>query len=131
MIYLDICLTKMFFMILIYLAVFYIVYNYLYNSIIFSYSTLLCYPSLNKAGYPFEQCFYLDLNKKMANISGFSWVILVFWSCNVLLLLTLHKKMKFSIKDFFGKYDQIRRKMRVWSHLLQKRLMENFVFCVV
>ena len=36
--------------------------------------------------------------------------------------------MKFSIKDFFSKYDQIRRKLRIWSHLLKKSLMENFIF---
>ena len=35
----------------------------------------------------------------------------------------LHKKMKFSIKDFFIKCDQIRRKLRNWSHLLKKSLM--------
>ena len=39
--------------------------------------------------------------------------------------------MKFSIKDFFRKYDQIRRMLRVWSHLLKKSLMENFIFCAV
>ena len=39
--------------------------------------------------------------------------------------------MKFSIKDFFSKFDQIRRKLRIWSHLLKKSLMENFIFCVV
>ena len=39
--------------------------------------------------------------------------------------------MKFSIKDFFCKCDQIRRKLRIWSHLLKKSLMENFVFCGV
>ena len=37
--------------------------------------------------------------------------------------------MKFSIKDFFSKCDQIRRKLRIWSHLLKKSLMENFIFC--
>ena len=37
---------------------------------------------------------------------------------------------KFSIKDFFSKHDQIRRKLRIWSHLLKKPLMENFIFCV-
>ena len=26
------------------------------------------------------------------------------------------QKMKFSIKDFFSKCDQIRRKPRIWSH---------------
>ena len=41
------------------------------------------------------------------------------------------QKMKFSIKDFFSKCDQIRRKLRVWSHLLKKFLMENFIFCAV
>ena len=39
--------------------------------------------------------------------------------------------MKFSIKDFFSKYYQIRRKLRIWSHLLKKSLMENFIFCAV
>ena len=45
--------------------------------------------------------------------------------------VTLHKKMKFSIKDFFSKYDQIRSYLRIWSHLLKKSLMENFIFCAV
>ena len=39
--------------------------------------------------------------------------------------------MKFSIKDFFSKCDQIRSKLRIWSHLLMKSLMENFIFCAV
>ena len=34
------------------------------------------------------------------------------------------QKMKFSIKDFFSKYDQIRRK-------LEKSFMENLIFCAV
>ena len=41
------------------------------------------------------------------------------------------QKMKFSIKDFFSKCDQIRRKLRIWSHLLKKSLMENFIFYAV
>ena len=39
--------------------------------------------------------------------------------------------MKFSIKDFPSKCDQIHRKQRIWSHLLEKSLMENFIFCAV
>ena len=39
--------------------------------------------------------------------------------------------MKFSTKDSFSKYDQIHRKLRVWSHLLKKSFMENFIFCAV
>ena len=41
------------------------------------------------------------------------------------------RKMKFSINDFFSKYDHIRSKLRIWSHLLKKSLMENFIFCAV
>ena len=41
------------------------------------------------------------------------------------------QKMKFSIKDFFSKCDQIRRKLPIWSHLLKKSLIENFIFCAV
>ena len=38
------------------------------------------------------------------------------------------QKMKFFIKDFFSKCDQIRRKLRIWSHLLKKPLIKNFIF---
>ena len=41
------------------------------------------------------------------------------------------QKMKFSIKDFFSKYDQIRSFLRIWLHLPKKCLIENFVFCAV
>ena len=39
--------------------------------------------------------------------------------------------MKFSIKDFFSKCDQIRSFLWIWSHLLKKSSMENFVFRAV
>ena len=41
------------------------------------------------------------------------------------------QKMKFTIKDFFSKCDQIRSFLRIWSHLLKKPLMENFIFYAV
>ena len=41
------------------------------------------------------------------------------------------QKMMFSIKDFFSKCDQICRKQRIWSHLLKKSLIGNFIFGVV
>ena len=37
--------------------------------------------------------------------------------------------MKFSIKDFSSKCDQIRSFLQIWSHLLEKSLMGNFTFC--
>ena len=40
------------------------------------------------------------------------------------------QKMKFFVKDFFNKCDQI-CSFQIWSHLLIKSLMENFVFCAV
>ena len=39
--------------------------------------------------------------------------------------------MKFSIKDFFSKCDQIRSKLPIWSYLLKESLMENFIFCAL
>ena len=39
--------------------------------------------------------------------------------------------MKFSIKDFYSKYDRIRCFLRIWLHLLEKSLMQNFIFWVV
>ena len=46
--------------------------------------------------------------------------------------------MKFSIKDFFRQMlpnpqecDQFHRKLRIWSHLLKKSLMENLNICAV
>ena len=37
--------------------------------------------------------------------------------------------MKFSIKDFFIKCNQICSKLQIWSHLLKKSLMENSIQC--
>ena len=39
--------------------------------------------------------------------------------------------MKFTIKNFFNKCDQIRRELHILSHLYKKSLMENFIFCKV
>ena len=41
------------------------------------------------------------------------------------------QKMKFSIKNFFSKCNQIRRLRRIWSYSLKKSLRENFIFCAV
>ena len=36
--------------------------------------------------------------------------------------------MEFSIKDYFSKFDQVRR---ILSYLLEKSFIENFMFCAV
>ena len=41
------------------------------------------------------------------------------------------QKMKFSIKDFFSKCDQICSFLRILSYLLKKSLMGNFIFCTL
>ena len=38
------------------------------------------------------------------------------------------QKIKFSIKDFFSQWSHL---LMIWSHLLKKSLMENFIFCAV
>ena len=49
---------------------------------------------------------------------------------NILLerLETHHKLIKFSIKDFFSKCDQIRKKFPIWSHLLEKPYLKHHFF---
>ena len=41
------------------------------------------------------------------------------------------QKMKFSIQDFFSKFDHICSFLWIWSHLLKKHLIKNFTFCAV
>ena len=50
---------------------------------------------------------------------------------NRALALNTPQKMKFSIKDFLSKCDQISIFQRIWSHLLKKPLTENLIFYAV
>ena len=43
----------------------------------------------------------------------------------------LHCTKSFPLRIFFSKCDQIRSKLRIWSHLLKKSVMENFIFYAV
>ena len=61
------------------------------------------------------------------------WVQLYLINCTI---STCHirrfsQKMKFSIKDFFTKCGQIRRRVWIWSHSLKKSQIENFIFYTV
>ena len=38
------------------------------------------------------------------------------------------QRMKFYIKDFFSKCDQIQSKLLIWSHLLKKYFMKTSFF---
>ena len=46
-------------------------------------------------------------------------------------MLCIAQKLKFSIKDFFSKCEQIRKKLRNCWDLLKKSLMENLIFCLL
>ena len=41
------------------------------------------------------------------------------------------QKMKFSVKDFLSKCDHICSFLRIWSHLLNKSLIENLILWAV
>ena len=41
------------------------------------------------------------------------------------------QKIKFFFEDFLSKCDKIHSFSRIWSYLLKKFLMENFIFCTV
>ena len=63
-------------------------------------------------------------NTLFESFEYFMWTLLMF-------MLYTAQKMKFSIKDFFSKCDQIRSFLRILSHLLKKFLIKNFIFCAV
>ena len=46
-------------------------------------------------------------------------------------VLAIARKVKFPIDDFFSKCEQMGSFLRIWSHLLKKSSMENFIFCAV
>ena len=75
------------------------------------------------------------------NYLQYGYLIIIYFSRNMQLKFLLlqaimvwekitvtTQKMKFSVKDFFSKCDQIRRFQRIWSPLLKKSFMENFIF---
>ena len=66
----------------------------------------------------------------LLNVNHFQFCMKV--EVRLVLLDYTAQKMKFSIKDFLSKCDQIRRKLGIWSHILKKSLIENFIFfCAV
>ena len=53
----------------------------------------------------------------------------IYITCKVLFALyDTTQKIKFSINDFFSKCDQICSFLRIWSHLLKKYIIGNFIF---
>ena len=59
------------------------------------------------------------------------WTCLLLKPLNVKKVIITAQKWVFFIKCLFSKCNQIRRKLQISTHLLQKRLTENFIFCRV
>ena len=66
---------------------------------------------------------------KSVQIRSYFWSV---FSC-IRTLFTQYnaQKMNFFVKNLFSKCEHIRIKLRIYSHLLNKSLTENFIFCVV
>ena len=93
----------------------------------------------------FCPCLYVALQLNFFSISVLAEVRNTFSAREDPLLLILYlfkwrehiqrpitqQKMKFSIKDFSSKCDQIHSFHRIWLHLLKNSLMENFIFYAV
>ena len=68
-------------------------------------------------------------NEKQQRTTVFALVYVLPASLKIFQIIpTIEQKMKFSIKEFFSKCDQIRSFRRILSHLLKKPLAENFIF---
>ena len=78
---------------------------------------------MHKIQFPSSFNFFFtscqDMNFLLNQLVTLQWVFYYFTA----------KIMKFSIKEFFSKCDQICSFLRIWSHLLKKPLMENLIFC--
>ena len=102
----------------------YLEVNFVYISISISHEYLL----LSKHRFLQRIAAESNSSSPLAHLSLYVCMkILIFWYLEQLSA----QKLKFSIKDFFSKCHHIRRKLRIWSHLLKKSLMENFIFCEV
>ena len=66
-----------------------------------------------------------------SQVKKFTYVYFLEKIFTTILIQITAQKMKFSIKDFFSKCDQIRRKLRIWTNLLKKPWMENLIFPVI
>ena len=78
--------------------------------------------------------FLYEGTSVMKELMNIEWIFVFEENCSVLEIFRLSytpQKIKFFIKEFFSKCDQIRRKMQIWSHFLKKSLTENFIFCAV
>ena len=107
------------------------------------YGDLISAFSKNTGKYGPEKSPHLDVFRAAKTIKVFSFIIRlqkILSDVFIINLFTLSKfstiisafitaqKIKFSIKDFLGKCDQIGKKLQIWPHLRKQSLTENFIF---
>ena len=92
--------------------------------------------SVSDLGPKSESVVY-NYSRYLAKFHDQTYIQTCFPSCVLILIMTLKllkliaQTVKFFIKDFFSKCALIRSFLRIWSHLLKKSLMGNFIFCAV
>ena len=74
--------------------------------------------------------FHWYLTKFLAG--SYRWYSKIFWGfiSNIIQQITQHKKWSFLLRTS-SVCDQICSFFQIWSHLLKKSLIENFIFCAV
>ena len=88
-----------------------------------TFSSSLARKSIKKQFYYSRR----EIEKKQSAISiPFIHSVCAFWDAS--LKRNTVQKLKYSIKDFFNKCNQIRKKLGIWSHFLKKSLTENLIF---
>ena len=112
--------------------------DYVLETFKFPVGKLFKWPIINDSRPLFLTIFLIIVNVIKGKSDNPVWITQEIWSVRGTLVKfrSMHvgftaQKMKFSIKDFFSKCDQICRKLPIWSALLKKSFMENFIFCVV
>ena len=82
-------------------------------------------------GYLFEALLNSWWHRQKYELEDYEEQIFILSRSYKSLVSNTAQKIKFSIKDFFSKCEQICSKLWIWSHLLKKSSMENFIFCAV
>ena len=101
------------------------------NKVSLRFPCALCYELLNT--YKVFKLYKVLLMKQIVSkaVYDHSYYLHLTILMNCLIIPQIYidnhyKKLRFSIKNFFNKCD-----LRIWSHLLNKSLTENFIFCVM
>ena len=106
---------------------------------------VMLYIILNKP-FSFVRIFYLKISRQFVLLPLISIIILFFLFVvsicvsikinlsrprSTISIIHCTKNEVFHQGFFFHKCDQISSFLRIWSHLLKKSLMKNFIFCTV